>query len=80
VDVFLKQLNNLLEIWCVDLGFENPPTMLKKDRFLGSLKDSLRWKVELKKPHSFEVVVEIKKIKEWNMKCLNQQKSPKFEV
>ena len=72
VDAFLKQFNELWERWCVALDEEAPSTMLKKDRFLSSLKSSLRWKVELKQPHSFEEAVEMAKNKEWKIKRLIQ--------
>ena len=72
VDAFLKQFNELWERWCVALDEEAPPTMLKKEKFLSSLKSSLRWKVELKQPHSFEEAVEMAKNKEWKIKRLIQ--------
>lgn len=83
VDALLKQFNELWERWCVALGDENPPAMLKKDRFLGSLKASLRLKVELKQPRSFDEAVEMAKNKEWKMQRLNQlgiTVDPKVEV
>ena len=45
---------------------------MKKDRFLASLKDGLCWRVELKKPKSFEDALEVAKAKEWKLKRMNQ--------
>ena len=46
--------------------------MIKKDRFLASLQDNLHWRVELKKPRSFEDALEVAKNKEWKLKRINQ--------
>ena len=46
--------------------------MMKKDRFLAGLQDGLHWRVELKKPKSFEDALEVAKNKEWNLKRINQ--------
>ena len=46
--------------------------MMKKDRFLADLRESLRWRVELKKPLTFEDVVEVAKNKEWKLRRLIQ--------
>ena len=45
MDTFLKKFNELWERWCIALNEEAPPAMLKKDRFVSSLKSSLQWKV-----------------------------------
>ncbi|MCO5567350.1 hypothetical protein L7F22_021040 [Adiantum nelumboides] len=46
--------------------------MLKKDRFLASLRSGLRLKVELKQPRTFEEAVEFANNKEWKVKRLSQ--------
>ena len=48
------------------------PDMMKKDRFLVVLRESLRWRVELKKPRTFEDAVGVAKNKEWKLRRLNQ--------
>ena len=48
------------------------PDMMKKDRFLAGLRESLHWRVELKKPRTFEDVVEVAKNKEWKLRRLTQ--------
>ncbi len=39
--------------------------MLKKDQFMANLKSSLKFKVELKRPTSFDDAVAIAREKEW---------------
>lgn len=63
VDAFLKQFKELWGRWCKALANEVPPSMLKKNRFIDSLKRELRLKVELKKPQTFEDAVKIAKEK-----------------
>ncbi|MCO5602199.1 hypothetical protein L7F22_056327 [Adiantum nelumboides] len=46
--------------------------MLKKDRFLASLRSGLRLKVELRQPRTFEEAVEFAKNKEWKAQRLSQ--------
>ena len=45
---------------------------MKKDRFLACLQDGLCWRVELKKPTSFEDALEVAKKKEGKLKRMNQ--------
>lgn len=45
-----------------------PPDMMKKDRFMAGLCDTLRWRVELKKPKTYEDTLEVAKNKEWKLK------------
>ena len=45
---------------------------MKKDKFLAGLQDGLCWRVELKKPKSFEDALEVAKNKEWKLKRMNQ--------
>ena len=49
-----------------------PLDMMRKERILASLQDGLRWRVELKKPRSFEDALEVAKNKEWKFKRMNQ--------
>ena len=48
------------------------PNMMKKDRFLVGLRENLRWRVELKKPRTFEDAVEVAKNKEWKLRRITQ--------
>lgn len=63
---YLKRFVDMWEKLCVALGAKHPPDMMKKNRFVESLKPNLRWKVELKKPATYEDAVGIAKSKEWN--------------
>lgn len=73
VEAYVKQFNELWERWHIALGgSEHPPMILKKNRFVESLKTSLRLKVELKQPKTFDEAVEIAKQKEWKMQRLDQ--------
>ncbi len=49
-----------------------PPDMMKKDRFMAGLCDTLRWRVELKKPKTYEDTLEVAKNKEWKIKRMSQ--------
>ena len=49
-----------------------PPDMMKKDRFLGGLLEDLRWRMELKKPKSYEHALEVAKNKEWKLRRMSQ--------
>ena len=49
-----------------------PPNMMKKDRFMAGLSDTLRWRVELKKPKTYEDTLEVAKNKEWKLKRMSQ--------
>ena len=63
-----KYVKKFLLVWyslCKSLPEgQVPPDVMKKDRFMTGLKGTLRWRVELKKPKSFEEAVEIAKSKE----------------
>ncbi|MCO5550901.1 hypothetical protein L7F22_004395 [Adiantum nelumboides] len=72
IEDFVKEFNELWTKWCTSLGAEVLPSMLKKDRFLASLRSGLRLKVELKQPRIFEVAIEFAKNKEWKAQCLSQ--------
>ena len=45
--------------------------MMKKDRFLASLKEDLQWKVELKKPKTHEHALDVARNKEWKAKRMS---------
>ena len=46
--------------------------MIKKDRFMAGLTDTLCWRVELKKPRTYEDTLEVAKNKEWKIKRMSQ--------
>ena len=46
--------------------------MMKRTKFLAGLGDNLHWKVELKKPRSYEEALEIARSKEWKLQRLSQ--------
>ena len=73
VESYIKKFSMLWESLCKALQPQvAPPDMMKKDRFLAGLQDGLRWRVELKKPRSFEDALEVAKNKEWKLKRMNQ--------
>lgn len=72
VEHFVKQFEEVWEQLCLALTPEQPPAMMKKDSFIASLKPTLRWRVELKKPANFEDAVEVAKNKEWKAQRLIQ--------
>ncbi len=72
VESYVKRFVDMWEKLCVALGTDHPPDMMKKDRFVGSLKPNLQWKVELKKPATYEDAVEVAKSKEWKAQKLTQ--------
>ena len=49
-----------------------PSDMMRKDRFMAGLSDTLRWRVELKKPKTYEDTLEVAKNKEWKLKRMSQ--------
>lgn len=51
---------------------ERHPTMLKKDSFIAGLNTTLQWKVELKKPVSYEDAVQKAKGREWKNQSMAQ--------
>lgn len=59
VDDFVMQFIDIWEKWAQDLGNEIPLVMLKKDHFVANLKESLKFKVELKRPVTFEEAITI---------------------
>lgn len=72
VENFVKQFEEVWEQLCMALLPEQPPSMMKKDSFIASLKPALRLKVELKKPGNFEEAVKVAKNKEWKAQRLTQ--------
>ena len=62
-----------IEIWdklCRALGVDQRLAIMKKDNFIAGLKPSLRWKVELKKPLTYDEAVDVAKRKEWKVQKL----------
>ena len=73
VELYEKKFVLLWESLCKALpAGQVPPDMMKKDRFMAGLKGTLRWRVELKKPRSYDHAVEISKNKEWKLDHLAQ--------
>lgn len=60
---FLKNFNKIRDELCKALESEHLPTMMMKDNFVTGLKTTLRWKVELKKPTTFDEALEVAKRK-----------------
>ena len=55
IEDYIKKFSSLWEDMCVALHPQVPPLdMMKKDRFFAGLRENLRWRVELKKPKSYE--------------------------
>ena len=71
VESFVKNFVKMWEQWCKALEPERPPAMLKKDSFIAGLNANLRWKIELKKPVSYEDAVEKAKGREWKNQRLS---------
>ena len=72
VDDYVMHFNRLWDKWGRALGNEVPPVMLKKDRFMANLKESLKFKVELKRPATFDEAVAVAREKEWKAQRLNE--------
>ncbi|MCO5599635.1 hypothetical protein L7F22_053741 [Adiantum nelumboides] len=73
IDDYIKKFSLLWESLCQALQPQGaPPDMMKKDRFLAGLKENLRWRVELKKPRTYEDTLEVARNKEWKIKRLTQ--------
>ncbi|MCO5551584.1 hypothetical protein L7F22_005089 [Adiantum nelumboides] len=73
IDDYIKKFSLLWESLCEALQPQGaPPDMMKKDRFLVGLKENLRWRVELKKPRTYEDTLEVARNKEWKIKRLTQ--------
>ena len=59
-----KKFSLLWKSFCEALQPQVPPLdMVKKNRFLAGLREELRWRVELKKPRSYEHALEVAKNK-----------------
>ncbi|MCO5584209.1 hypothetical protein L7F22_038132 [Adiantum nelumboides] len=73
IDDYIKKFSLLWKSLCQALQPQGaPPDMMKKDRFLAGLKENLRWRVELKKPRTYEDTLEVARNKEWKIKRLTQ--------
>ena len=68
VDSYDRKFVSLWESLCRALPVgQVPPDMMKKDQFMVGLKGTLRWRVELKKPRTYDDAEEIAKSKEWKL-------------
>ena len=67
VAAFVQRFENLWKRWCLDLGDEQPPLMIKKNMFIDGLVTGLKAKVDLKQPSNFEDAVLLAKEKEWKI-------------
>ena len=73
VDGYIKKFSSLWERLCRALQPQaSPPDMMKKDRFLLGLVESLRFRVELKKPRTYEDTVEVARSKDWKLRKMAQ--------
>ena len=72
IDDYTMHFTRLWDRWSRALGDEVPPAMLKKDRFVANLKENLKFKVELKRPGTFEEAVAFAREKEWKAQRLNE--------
>lgn len=72
VEDFLKKFNKIWDNLSQALKPEVPPAMMKKDRWIARLKGSLQWRVDLKKPMTFEEAVAAAKGREWKEKRMTQ--------
>ena len=45
---------------------------MKKDRFLAGLWENLRWRVELKKPRTYEDALDVARSQEWKLRRMSQ--------
>ncbi|MCO5581366.1 hypothetical protein L7F22_035248 [Adiantum nelumboides] len=73
IDDYIKKFSLLWESLCEALLPQGaPPDMMKKDRFLAGLNKNLRWRVELKKPRTYEDTLEVARNKEWKIKRMTQ--------
>ena len=61
---YIQRFSSLWEDFCRALHPQVPPKMMKKDQFMTGLKTSLRLRVELKKPQSYEEAIDVAKKKE----------------
>ena len=73
VDEYIRKFSLAWERMCKALAPQvPPPDMMKKDRFLAGLWENLRWRVELKKPRTYEDALDVAKSKEWKLRRMSQ--------
>lgn len=73
VEEYIRKFSKAWERLCRALQPAGaPPEMMKKDRFMAGLLDTLRWRVELKKPRTYDDLLEVAKNKEWKVKRMTQ--------
>ena len=61
VEAFEKRFIDIWDKLCRALGVDQPLAIMKKDNFIEGLKLGLRWKVELKKPLTYDEAVHVAK-------------------
>ena len=69
---YIERFSSLWEDLCQALEPQVPPEMMKKDRFMTGLGASLRLRVELKKPRSYEEAADMAKRKEWKLSMMSK--------
>ena len=72
MEEYILKYSSLLEELCRGLHPQVPPKMMKKDCFMTGLKTSLRLRVELKKPRSYEDAIDMSRRKEWKLCKMSQ--------
>lgn len=72
IEASVKRFTKLWEQLCIALLPEQPPAMIKKDSSVAGLKATLRWRVELKNPTTFDEAMEMAKNKEWKVQHMTQ--------
>ena len=61
---YIQRFSSLWEDLCRALNPHVPPETMKKDRFMIGMKTSLRLRIELKKPQTYEDAVDVARRKE----------------
>ncbi|MCO5567846.1 hypothetical protein L7F22_021542 [Adiantum nelumboides] len=73
VDAYICKFSMAWERMCKALApHVPPPDMMKKDRFLAGFWENIRWRVELKKPRTYEDALEVARNKEWKLRRMTQ--------
>ena len=69
---YIERFSSLWVDLCQALEPQVPPKLMKKDRFMTGLGASLRLRVELKKPRSYEEAADMAKRKEWKLSMMSK--------
>ncbi|RYA73815.1 hypothetical protein DD595_24815, partial [Enterobacter cloacae complex sp. 4DZ3-17B2] len=72
VDAYIRKFSLAWERMCKTLAPQVPPPDMIKDRFLAGLWENIRWRVELKKPRTYEDALEVARNKEWKLRKMSQ--------